>query len=98
MTGVKWKLVQSNRYAKRMKKYRRNREVNKVLDERLKSLQAAADPRRLGEIKFRQMNGADEAYGTWLSKSVRLLFAVDDDAQEIRLLDMGSHKEVYGRD
>lgn len=94
-TEVKWKLVQSNQYVKHMKRYRHDQAVIKVLHERVKSLRKATEPRRLGDIKVGQLNGA---YGTRLSKSVRLLFTVDDDAHEIRLLNIGNHKEVYGHD
>ena len=92
---AKWILVQSRQYEKHMKRYLHDQNVSKALCERLKSLQDAKDPERLGDIKVGPLNGA---YGTRLSKSVRLLFVVDRGAKVIRLLDMGgSQKRVSPR-
>jgi len=87
-----WAFCESKPYKKHRKKYVHDQVVMKSLSERLKSLQAAQDPRRLGDIKIGNLNGA---YGLWLSRSVRLLYAVNCDTQEIILLNMGDHKEVY---
>ncbi len=92
---AKWILVQSRQYEKHRKRYLHDQNVSKALCERLKSLQDAKDPERLGDIKVGPLNGA---YGTRLSKSVRLLFVVDRGAKVIRLLDIGDHKNVYRRD
>ncbi len=92
---AKWGLVKSRQYDKHKKGYLHDQAVSKALCERLESLQNAEDPGRLGDIKIGPLKGV---YGTRLSKSVRLLFVVDYDAQLIRLLDIGDHKKVYGRD
>ncbi|MXY61431.1 MAG: hypothetical protein F4Y82_04895 [Cenarchaeum sp. SB0665_bin_23] len=92
---VKWILVQSRQYEKHRKRYQHDQNVSKTLCERLKSLQDAKDPERLGDIKVGPLNGA---YGTRLLKSVRLLFMVDSGAKIIRLLDIGDHKNVYSHD
>ena len=90
-----WELVKSKRYEKHVKKFWCDQVVSKMLCERLKSLMGAEDPERLGDHKIGRLNGT---YGIRLSKSVRLLYAVDCPARVIRLLDIGNHKEVYGRD
>lgn len=92
---AKWGLVKSKQYDKHRKRHLHDQAVSEALCERLKSLQNAEDPGRLGGIKLGPLNGV---YGAWLSKSVRLLFVVDYGTQVIRLLDIGNHKEVYGRD
>lgn len=92
---TKWRLVTSKRFEKHMKGYRHDQAIIKALCERLESLQGAEDPERLGDHKLGQLN---KTYGTRPSKSVRLLYAVDCATQVIRLLDIGNHKEMYGRD
>lgn len=61
----------------------------------MNTLQAAPDPRRLGGRKFGRLEGV---YGAKLSKSVRLLYVVDYDARQIKLLAIGNHEETYGSD
>lgn len=93
--AAKWVFDEGPQYKKHKRKYMHNQTVNKALCERLESLQVARDPGRLGDIKLGPLNGV---YGTRLSRSVRLLYLVDHAAQVIRLLAIGDHKEVYGRD
>jgi mRNA-degrading endonuclease YafQ of YafQ-DinJ toxin-antitoxin module len=91
-----WELVEEALFKRRRKKYRHDHVVRKSLQSVLESLQGAEAPDRLGEPKKdRRFN---ETYVTRLTKSLRLQYSVDLDTQKIRLLNMGDHKEVYGRD
>lgn len=92
---ARWTLVKSKRYEKHVKAYLHDQRITKALCERLESLRDAKCPERLGDHKIGRLNGA---YGTRLSKSVRLLYVIDYSARVIRLLDIGDHKEVYGHD
>lgn len=92
---AKWTFVESSSYGRCRRSYSRDHNVLKALDELLNTLQVAPDPRRLGDRKFGRLEGV---YGAKLSKSVRLLYVVDYDARQIKLLAIGNHKETYGRD
>lgn len=93
--AARWTLVQSRRYERHLKGYRHDQAITGALSERLESLRGVEESERLGDHKIGRLEGT---YGMRLSKSVRLLYAVDHPARVIRLLDIGNHKEVYGRD
>ena len=53
------------------------------------------DPRRIGDRKAGRFK---DAYTIKLSKQYRLMYAVVDDKHEVRLLKIGTHKQVYDHD
>lgn len=94
-TADKWSVVEGTKFDKNRAQYVRDENINKRLQEQLELLPQAEDPGRLGDRKSGRLKGA---YTIKLSKSIRLLYVVDYDEYQIRLLGVGDHKEIYGRD
>lgn len=90
-----WKVVESVKVRKSRKKYSSDARVCKALESCLRQLPNEEDPRRIGDRKYGIYDGT---YGYNLTKSIRLIYKVDYNARQIKLLAMGDHKEVYGRD
>lgn len=90
-----WRIVASDLFIKQLKKYSRNTKVRKKLNEMLKLLQQAYDPRRIGDRKAGQLK---DVYAAKLSRSIRLVYKVFNDRREIQLIGIGDHKQVYGHD
>jgi addiction module RelE/StbE family toxin len=63
--------------------------------EAVKTLANSIDPRRLGTFKRGKKYSA---YYYNLDKSFRLVYQVTNKEMIILLLDVGDHKEVYGKD
>ena len=91
----KWEVVTSAKFDKGRAQYSRDKSIGRRLQERLELLPWAKDPGRLGDRKSGRLSGV---YSLKISKSIRLLYVVDYDKHQIRLLGMGNHKEMYGRD
>ena len=85
-----WDIVKSAKFDKLRTQYSRDKTIYRKLQESLALLSQAQDPGRLGRLKG--------VYALGISKSIRLLYIVDYDMHQIRLLVVGDHKVVYGRD
>ena len=92
---VDWKVLESAKVRKSRKKYSSDAQVCKALESCLKQILNEEDPRRMGDRKYGIYEGT---YGYNLTKSIRLICQIDYNAHQIKLLAMGDHKEVYGRD
>lgn len=66
-----------------------------MLDNILRLLRQADDPRKIGDRKSGQLK---DVYSAKLSRSVRLVYKVLDDSREIQLINIGDHKQAYGHD
>ncbi len=94
-TENKWTIERSGKFKKSSEKYLRNVKISKKIQECIDSLSRLREPRRGGERKKGKVEGA---YAINISKSVRLLYVVNDTTHTIYLLDIGVHKKVYGND
>ena len=90
-----WNVEATGIFHKNAKKYSKDTQVRNALNSRLTLLQNREFPERLGDIKSGSLRGI---YGLRLTKSIRLLYQVDYDTHTIRLINVGDHKEVYGKD
>lgn len=61
----------------------------------IRTLAGSDDPRRLGTFKRGKKYAA---YYYELGKSFRLVYQIINEEMVILLLDVGDHKEVYGKD
>ena len=71
-----------------------NSELIRGYKRAVKDLSGSDDPRTLGK---RMRGHLDGCYSCRLTKSYRLLYRVDAHDRIVRLLDMGDHKELFGR-
>ena len=58
-------------------------------------MQNADDPAELGTRKHGEYSNA---YSFEIGVSIRLIYSVDFENKIIKLIALGSHKEVYGKD
>lgn len=90
-----WEIVASGAFDKKAKKYSRDKQIRSSLDACLALLHNEESPERLGNLKTGPLGGV---YAYNLTKSIRLLYLVDYNTRTIKLIDIGDHKEVYGKD
>lgn len=89
-----WVLHPSERFLKQLKKIRKT-PYRKRAEEALRNLQNAGDPVALG---IRKHGEYSDAYSYEIGASIRLIYNVDLENKIIKLIAIGSHKEVYGND
>ena len=94
-TVDKWNVITSSKFDKNYAHYLRDADTIKKSQQLIELLSQVKDPGRLGDRKNGRLRGM---YTMKLTKSIRLSYAVDYDKRQIRLLDVGDHKTVYGRD
>ncbi len=92
MSG-KWQIRETDQVLRQFKKL--GEPQKKQYREAIKTLANSDDPRRLGTFKRGKKCAA---YYYELGRSLRLVYQVVDEEMVILLLDVGDHKEVYGRD
>lgn len=88
-----WILRSSPTFLKQRKKYEHTT-YNERIRQALRNLQGSSNPRKLGTFKHAAKY---TAYYYELDKSFRLVYNVLDDESVILLLDVGDHKQVYGK-
>ena len=88
-----WLIKETDRVARQFKKL--GEPERKRFREAVKILSDSKDPRKLGTFK----RGAKHtAYYYELGRSFRLAYQIIDKEVTILLLDIGDHKEIYGKD
>lgn len=79
----------------KLKKYRSGRRVMKMYFRALSALSESDDPAAVGSRKRGRLGSC---YSCTITKSHRMIYAVDYGTRTIHVLGLGDHKEVYGRD
>ena len=89
----KWKIRETDRVIRQYIKL--GDQQRKQYREAIKNLSASDDPRKLGTFKHGKRYSA---FYYELDRSFRLVYQVMNAEMIILLLDVGDHKEVYGKD
>lgn len=89
----KWQIRETEQVLRQFKKLGDQRK--KQYREAIKTLANSDDPRKLGIFKRGKKYSA---YYYELGRSFRLVYQVINEEMIILLLDVGDHKEVYGKD
>ena len=90
-----WKIGTDRALNKKLAKIDSNSDAAKRYVAAVANLAQADDPGRMGERKHGQLH---HLYTYRLTKSLRLLYFVDRRRNEIVLVDLDDHKNLYGRD
>ncbi len=90
---MNWILSPSSNFMRQRKRYE-NTPVNEKIRKAIRELQNSSDPRKLGTFKRGRKYAA---YYYNLDQSFRLVYDVIEDELVILLLDVGDHKQVYGK-
>ena len=77
-----------------MTRHRSNAELVNGYKNAIKYLSESGDPRTLGK---RMRGPLEGSYSCRLTRSYRLLYSVDVHNRIVHLLDMGDHKDLFGR-
>lgn len=91
--SAKWQIRETDQVLRQFKKL--GEKQKKQYREAIKTLASSDDPRKLGTFKRGKKYSA---YYYELGRSFRLVYQVINDEMVILLLDVGDHKEVYGKD
>lgn len=89
-----WALYSTELFLRQLKRIRKT-PYSRHVEEALRNLVNAEDPTALGTRKRGEYSGV---YSYEIGKSVRLIYSVDFKNKIIRLVAVGTHKEVYGSD
>lgn len=91
--SAKWQIRETDEVLRQFKKL--GDQQKKQYREAVKTLANSDDPRKLGTFKRGKKY---VAYYYELGRSFRLIYQVINEEMVILLLDVGDHKEVYGKD
>lgn len=91
--SAKWRIVETDQVLRQFKKL--GDQQKKQYREAIRTLASSDDPRKLGTFKRGRKYSA---YYYELGRSFRLVYQVVKEQMIILLLDVGDHKEVYGKD
>lgn len=89
-----WTLYPSEQFLKQLKKIRKT-PYRKQVETALHNLASVEDPTVLGTRKRGEYS---DAYSYEIGLSIRLIYSVDFKNRIIKLVAIGSHKDVYGTD
>ncbi len=92
---TEWSVEKSELAEKHIKKHSRDAQFQKALKQCIKTLSQAEDPKRFGDRKHGRYKNV---YGYKLTNSLRLLYSVNYNDHKIQCIDIGDHKQVYGKD
>ena len=90
-----WKIRESRRVSNRLDRYRSDKVVINNYRRIVKDLTHSDNPASMGVPKKGKYGGC---LGTHVTKSVVLVYSIDYVARRVDAVDLGNHKEVYGRD
>lgn len=91
--SVKWRIVETEQVLRQFRKLGDHQK--KQYREAVRALASSEDHRRLGTFKRGKKYSA---YYYELGRSFRLVYQIINEETVILLLDVGDHKEVYGKD
>jgi addiction module RelE/StbE family toxin len=91
--STKWQIRETDQVLRQFKKL--GDQQRKRYREAIKTLASSDDPRKLGTFKRGKKYAA---YYYELGRSFRIVYQVINEEMIILLLDVGDHKEVYGKD
>lgn len=90
-----WKIRLNDNFVRKLHKHSSKRDVIDGYENAALDLIHSVDPERPGDHKRGSLN---RLYGCRITKSYRLLYYVDRSRKEVVMVDLGGHKNVYGRD
>lgn len=91
--SAKWQIRETDQVLRQFRNL--GYQQKKQYREAVKTLASSDDPRKLGTFKRGKKYSA---YYYDLGRSFRLVYQVINEEMIILLLDVGDHKEVYGKD
>ncbi|MGI0014904.1 MAG: type II toxin-antitoxin system RelE family toxin [Nitrososphaera sp.] len=91
--AARWQIRETDQVLRQFKKL--GDLQKKQYREAIKTLASSGDPRKLGTFKRGKKYSA---YYYELGRSFRLVYLVINEEMLILLLDLGDHKQVYGKD
>lgn len=90
-----WHILEDEYFAKKLRKLRSNTEVINRYREASFDLTHSASPEARGDRKRGRLQ---HSYVYRITKSYRLVYRVDRGKEEIVMVDLDDHKNIYGRD
>jgi addiction module RelE/StbE family toxin len=90
--SYRWQIRETDRVLRQFKKL--GEQQKKQYRNAVKTLASSDDPRKLGTFK---RTTKYSAYFYELGRSFRLVYQVVDEEMIILMLDVGDHKQVYGK-
>ncbi len=91
--SAKWRIRETDQVLRQFRKL--GDQQKKQYREAVKTLANSDDPRKLGTFKRGRKYSA---YYYELGRSFRLVYQLINEEMVILLLDVGDHKQVYGKD
>lgn len=90
-----WNILEDEYFARKLYRLRSNAEVIGKYREASFDLTHSTSPESRGDRKRGRLS---HSYVYRITKSYRLVYRVDRDKEEIVMVDLDDHKNIYGRD